>query len=113
MNKFLKVGVMDESEEIKTLEEQLLTVLVPIEPRTEYVHELRRNLLKESELELSKPKPALVQKVVLTLAGLLSGTLLLMLGVRGVITLLNSRGAIQQLKNKIQGGKTAPLNPAA
>jgi hypothetical protein len=113
MNKFLKVGVMDGSEGIKTLEEQLHTVLVPIEPRTEYVHELRRNLLKESELEFSEPKPALGQKVVLTVAGLLSGTLLLMLGVRGVIALLNSRGAIQQLKNGIQGEKTAPLNPAA
>ncbi len=113
MNKLFKVGVIEESEVFKALEGRLGATLVPVKPRNDYVHELRRNLLKENELEFSEPKPAMVQKALLTAAGLLSGTLLLVLGVRGIIALLKPRGVIQQLRNSIQEKKAAPLNPVA
>ncbi len=113
MKKLLRVGVIEDSEGIKALEARLRATLIPVSPRSEYVHELKRNLLKESELGFSEPRPGLLQKVLLPAAGLLSGALLLVLGVRGVIALLNSRGVIQQIKNGIQGKKAAPLNPVA
>jgi hypothetical protein len=106
-----KVGE-NRREDFTVLEARIESAFVPVPPRAEYVRELKQRLLSENDIEIAVTKPGGRQSIIWTAAGLLSGTLILVLGVRAVITLLNSRGFIQQIKNQMQPKNAAPLNPA-
>jgi hypothetical protein len=105
-------GAIKEADTVTALESRLRAALVAVPPRPGYVHELKLRLLKENELEIEKPRRSLIQTVFLPVAGLLSGVLLVALGVRGLIALVNSIGGLQQVKNGIAQKKAAPAQTA-
>lgn len=105
------VGGIKEADQLNAIEARLRAVLVPVPLRTGYMQDLKRRLYKENGLEIEKPRPPLVQSVFLTAAGLLSGVLLIALGIRGVLALVNSLGGLQPVKNGITQKKTAPAQP--
>ncbi len=105
-------GVINEADEVKAIEARLKTAFVPLTLRTEYVRELKERLLQENGLEIEKSRRSLLQTVLLPAAGLLSGVVLIALGVRGLIALVNSLGGLQSLKNGIAQKKAAPAQPA-
>jgi hypothetical protein len=113
MNGLAVEGVIDNADKIMAVEARLQAGLFPIQPRAEFVAELKQRLLQVNELELEKARPSLVQTIFLPAAGLLSGVVLIALGVRGLIALINSFGGLQSLKNGIAQKKTAPAQPAA
>jgi hypothetical protein len=106
-------GVIATAADLQRIEGRLQNYLTPVRPRDEFVTELKERLMLVNDLELEKPKPAPLQPIFLTAAGLLSGALLIVLGIRGVVALLKSLGGLQPLKNNILPKKTAPAQPAA
>ena len=106
-------GVIDKADEVKAIEARLQAAYVPLPLRAEYVRGLKERLLQENGLEIEKPRSSLLQTVFLPAAGLLSGVVLIALGVRGLIVLVNSLGGFQSLKNGIAQKKAAPMQPAA
>ncbi len=105
-------GVMAKADELKRIERRLQENLYPVRPRDEFVKDLKERLMLVNDLELEKPRPAQLQPIFLTAAGLLSGVLLIALGVRGLVVLLKSLGGFQPLKNDIVPKKAAPVQPA-
>ena len=92
MAKLHHKGVTKEEEaELREVEASLRRALVPTKPPPGYVQELKQRLIHECDLEFVDPRPILVQKILLAVAGLLSGVLLLALGVRGFIALVPRR----------------------
>jgi hypothetical protein len=71
-------------EEVSDLEERLERVYVPVQPRAEFRRELKTRLLREPESSLAEQKAGLLQYTLLTAAGLVSGTILLIFGVKAV-----------------------------
>jgi hypothetical protein len=112
MTRPLFKGAIEDVNELEAFEARLQAAYFPVPLRTGFAQELKQKLLKENELELEKPRPNLVQTFFLTAAGLLSGVLLIALGVRGLIALVNSIGGFQQVKNEIARKKAAPAQPA-
>ncbi len=111
MNATTKVGE-NRREDLSALEARIQSAMIPVSPRAEYVRELKRRLLVENDLEIASPKPQGWLSFAWTAAGLLSGTLILVLGVRAVLNLLNSRGIFQQIKSQMQPKTPAPAHPA-
>jgi hypothetical protein len=71
-------------QEVSDLEERLQKVYVPVQPRAEYRRELKTRLMRAPESSLAEQKPDLLQYTLLTAAGLLSGSILLIFGVKAV-----------------------------
>lgn len=106
MAKLFHKGVTKEEEtELREVEASLRRALVPVKPPSGYVQELKQRLNTECELEFVDPRPVLVQKILLATAGLLSGVLLIALGVRGFIALANS------IKNALPPKRTPTVRP--
>ncbi len=108
-----KWGLIDEERQIKGIENRLQATLLPVSPRPEFVKDLKHRLLSPAEADASivssKPK----QNVFVLAAGLLSGTVLIVLGVKAIIALLASLGLLQQVKSRMEQQKCAPpLTPA-
>jgi len=112
MNENVVEGVIVTADELKRIEGYIQENLFPVRPRDAFVKDLKERLLMVNPLELEKPRPAQLQPIFLTAAGLLSGVLLIALGVRGLAALLKSLGGIQSLKNDLMPKKTAPVQPA-
>jgi hypothetical protein len=105
-------GAIEQTGEFAALEARLQAALVPVTLRAGYAQELKHRLFQENELEVERPRTNPVQTVFLTAAGLLSGVLLVALGVRGLIALVNSIGGLPHMKNGITRKETAPAQPA-
>ncbi len=109
-----KWGLIDEEKQIKVMENRLQAALQPVSPRPEFVKDLKRRLLSPSEADASIAANQPKQNIFMIAAGLLSGTVLIVLGVKAVIALLASLGLIQQVKRQMEQQKCAPpLTPAA
>lgn len=75
---------------VNDLEAILQEVLQPVAPRPEFVQGLKHRLGNKPEVVALTPRSGFVQYAWWTTAGVLSGTLLLVFGIR----------AVQQLKQK-------------
>jgi hypothetical protein len=71
-------------QDISDLEQRLQMVYQPVAPRVEYRRELKVRLMGAPQAHLETPKPGMLQYTLLTAAGLVSGSLLLIFGVRAV-----------------------------
>ncbi len=109
-----KWGLIDEEKQITGMENRLQATLQPVSPRPEFVKDLKRRLLSPSPADASIANSKPRQNVFMIAAGLLSGTVLILLGVKAVIGLLASLGILQQVKRNIEQQEcSAPLTPAA
>jgi hypothetical protein len=91
------------------LEAQLAEVLVPVIPRLDFVIDLKKRLLDEHELSLLPKKQNPIQAILLGFAGVISGALILLIGLRAIIALLGGKGYFQQFKEQIQKKKIQTL----
>lgn len=96
---------------IQAVERYLEDKLLPVNPRSEFVRGLKYQLLNKSEPVIMLPGTGMVRNVMVVVAGLLSGTLILVFGSRAVIALLASLGIIQ-VKKRMETKCAPPLNPA-
>jgi hypothetical protein len=98
--------------DIQSLEEYLFETLVPVTPSTEFVGSLRERLLVEPQEIMVQKRTDSLQGILIGSAGVLSGILILALGVRAIIALLGGKGYLQQFKNQMQQKRTQALQSA-
>ena len=100
--------VQRQQRELEILENRLQTAYPTVRPRPEYV----RNLRNQLDLQLD-PGNASNEKhgwrLMLVAASLLSGTFVIVLAVRGILTFF---GGMQQLSSQVDADRIAPVNPA-
>ncbi len=98
--------------EIQDLELRLQEALRPVSARPEFVHELHHKLSQDMNSSLKDREENSWQVTVITMASLLSGVFLLVLGVRAIIVLLNNLRASNPLKKQIEKEPSTPLGQA-
>jgi hypothetical protein len=108
VSKLLGGGIYQKPD-IQGLEAYLFEALVPVSPSTEFVGSLRERLLVEPDGIIVRKKADPLQSILLGSAGIISGILILALGVRAIIALLGGKGYLNQLKNQIQQKKAQTL----
>jgi hypothetical protein len=84
--------------DLTNIEHHLQKNLRSVAPRPEFERALKSRLMNKPAATIRKAKLETKQYLLLTGAGLLSGTILLVFGVRAVIRLLNALGLLQQMK---------------
>jgi hypothetical protein len=105
-------GRKQKEQDLIAIERHLQAVLKPVKPRPEFVRDLRRQLVSQfSNLE-PDPKTDTRQLLLVSAAGFLSGTLILVLGIRTVLTLLGALGVIHQFKRQLDEKRDNPLQPS-
>lgn len=88
-----------ESDQSTDIESLLESSLHPVKPRSDYVRELKERLKRVTP----RPKfvlPKKFQYVVLGIAGFVSGIVLLLTGIRVIVTLLATLGIIRQISRE-------------
>ena len=99
-----------ETSEAAELETYLDAALHPIKPGVEFVGELRARLV---EAPLAKPNSALLfQYVLLAMAGLLSSMIIIITGIRAVVTILGALGLLRRNRNRVNKETVAPAHTA-
>ena len=86
----------DHGVEIESLLESSLN---PVNPRSDYIHELRERLNRVTP----RPKfilPKRFQYIILGIAGFISGVVLLLTGIRAITTFLATMGMIRQINRE-------------
>jgi hypothetical protein len=112
VSKFLGGGIY-EKPDIQSLEAYLFEALVPVTPSTEFVGNLRERLLIEPESIIVQKKADPLSGILLGSAGVLSGILILVLGVRAILALLGGKGNLRQVKNQMQPKRAQALQSAS
>ncbi len=91
--------------ELVQLEGYLGHTLHPVAPRAEFVDALRDKLNRveiKSEENLLEKEPRALHLALLGGAGILSSLLLVITGVRAVITLVGAIGALKQMRQQLE-----------
>jgi hypothetical protein len=104
-----RVGDKEQNKEILAMEAKLGRIMQPVEPRPEFAANLKRSLLHQPEATLREPGQGLIQYVVLGTAGVLSGALILVFGIKAVSGLI---GSIQQVKKQVEQNPSTSLGSA-
>ena len=98
--------------ELPGLESQLAEVLVPVFPRVDFVTDLKTRLLDQPMIAIRSKKQNPLQAVLLGFAGVISGVVILLIGLRAIFHLLSGKGNILQLRRQIQPEKTQAVGSA-
>ena len=98
--------------DLRELERHLASTLAPVEPRPEFIRNLRVKLIgKESKNILGLP-PQRVREGLLIAGGVLSLFVVVLTGIRAALTVLSALGLLQ-LKKQVENNSKAPLQPTA
>jgi hypothetical protein len=99
---------------IKSLERELENALVPVKPRPEFVTGLRRNLLRQNfEIDLvPKSENKNLQSGILITGGILSALLMVVTGVRGMVSVIGVIGLLISIFREDSQEATTPANLA-
>jgi hypothetical protein len=97
---------------IEHVESRLNTVMRPVAPPPGYVQDLGRRLRNKTDSLILITRPAPRQYTWLLFLSILSGGVLLVLGVRVLLGLIGAWGVAQQVKNQIDKEYPQSLRPA-
>jgi hypothetical protein len=106
VNQWLGLGRRVEGQELADLEAKLQFALPAVAPRPRYVRDLRRRLMSYPS-PVVEPDSRMAQYAMLGVASLVSGTLLVVMGVRFVGAILGALGALMQLRRGVPSGTAA------
>jgi hypothetical protein len=107
MNKiFRREKPLDGQEQIR-LEAQLETVFIPVMPSPKYIQELRHGLLNTPFPTVPVHDARMTQYIVIAVASFLSGTFLIVLGIRVIRALIDALGKLPQFKRQVQDKRMA------
>jgi hypothetical protein len=104
----------EDLEDMAAVEAYLQSLLEPVTPRALFVKNLRDRVFGRKELDAPgleldlEPSYALIAG-----AGILSSVLILITGIRALITLKGTIGALRRVKSQVAQKQSAPLSPAA
>ena len=95
------------------LEGLLKATLLPLTPRHEFVSDIRQGLVGDGEgLIFGRISPKTLRMGVLGIGAALSGALLIVTGLRWVISLLGALGLLQLSRKKKDANHSLPSQPA-
>jgi hypothetical protein len=97
--------------DLHVLEKRLASSLKPIEPRPEFVRNLRIKIVGEDLKKIIGIPVQRVQEGLLVAGGILSIAVVVFSGIRAVLAILSALG-ILQLKRKVEDTNKVPLHPA-
>jgi hypothetical protein len=97
----------DEFARVADTEIYLRNVMQPVQPRPAFVTGLKSRLMKATVAK--KNNRAVFQNVVLALVGIAGSALLVIAGVRSVVTLLGAIGIIKLLRDQSQNKPSSTL----
>ena len=110
-----KVWVNSEDlEDLAAIEAYLQSLMEPVAPRALFIKNLRDRLFSRKD----RDEPELVvdfepNYVLIAGAGVLSSILILITGIRALVTLKGTIGALRRVKAQVSQKQSAPLTPAA
>lgn len=94
--------------EVSEIEAYLDAALHPVDPRTSFVVDLRKRLMQEPNYE---KRPNLTARyAILGFAGVISGLILFVTGLRAILTLLGALGLLRQSRNQTAQKGVATAN---
>jgi hypothetical protein len=102
-------GEREHTKEMIALEARLERLMPMVEPRPEFTANLKRSLVQLPETTLRVPEQGILQYIVWGTAGLLSGALILVFGIKAVAGLI---GSIQQVKKQVEQNTSTSLGSA-
>jgi hypothetical protein len=98
--------------ELQELENQVAEVLRPVQLRPAFVQDLQNRLYIE-QTRLSKIKHTQTPSILLVIAAVISGVLLVLTGIRAIVSLIGLFGLIKGFQyemNKKQGASPEPIH---
>jgi len=90
------------NQSMSEFEDLLGMSLIPVVPDPAFINNLQNQLLSQIRSLPAKSKPSTDQIVLFAAAGLLSGTMFLLLGIRSIIMILSALGLLSQYKKSIE-----------
>jgi hypothetical protein len=102
--------------ELNYLERYLDRTLQPVIPRAEFVDTLRDKLNRvelQAEEDILNKEPRALHYALLGGAGILSSLLLLITGIRAVVTLIGAIGALKQMRQHLEVKPSVTTSTAA
>ncbi len=107
-------GGKQRDSELPDVEARLQATLKPISPRSEYVQDLERRLIKSRQEPYADISEAdIFQFTMITLVGLMCGIIAIVLGLRALLAFLSGIGALQQVRGLLQRRRTSALSDQA
>lgn len=94
------------------LESLLETYLVPVKPRPEFVKQLRRRLLDSARPKVHFPGDKYLDYGLITLVSLAGSALVLITGIRAVLTVMSALGIIHLVKSQAEEKQVSSPEPA-
>ena len=97
-------------DDLKSLEELLQEKLVPMDPRPQFVNNLRQNLLQQvANVDLAESSHhQVLQTGLLVTSGILGSIVVIVTGIRGLVSLIGVAGlVIKWLRQNPQGSVTS------
>jgi hypothetical protein len=94
-------------DELMGLEKYLQSMLLPVEPRQEYLTYLHERLANEEGMRISLLdhfSPLTLRNVLITGVGIISSLLILITGVRAILALMSALSFLRHLKQKREAG---------
>lgn len=107
--------------DLKKVEDTLQKTLVPVSPRQEFVSDLftqlsisvQRNTSRESSITFQDNQKRKLDYILLTIAGIISSTMIIFAGIRVVIAILGMLGILHQVNKEINTkSENSSLQPA-
>ena len=96
--------------EITLLETLLDAIYQPVEPKPFFVSDLKARLMG-APIPV-RTAPTRRQLAMLAVAGVVSGVIILVTGLRAAVTVLVALGILRQMKGQMGGSQAATLPPA-
>lgn len=84
---------------LQQLELNLREIFPPVVPSTVFVSDLKKSLLKYPRWKIAIPD--LLKSIMLVSAGLVSGLLILVTGIRAIVTILGTFKILRQIKTQV------------
>lgn len=94
------------------LESLLETYLIPVKPRTEFVTQLKRRLLDSTRPRVNFPTQRYLDYGLIALVSLAGSALVLITGIRAVLTVMSALGIIHLVKNQAEEKQVSSPKPA-
>ena len=89
---------------IQELESNLREILQPVVPTTDFVADLKKSLLRYPRWKIALP--GMLKSIMLVSAGLFSGVIILVTGIRTIVTIVGTFKILRQIKTQKQVSAT-------
>jgi len=84
---------------LQYLESNLREILQPVVPTADFVVDLKNHLLRYPRWKIALP--GMLKSIMLVSAGLVSGVLILVTGIRAIVTILFTFKILRQIKTQV------------